>query len=246
MAVPYLEGANQLAPDSTQGYLSLGLAYLRGGDASKAIAPLERATTIDDSDPVLAYYYGRSLLLSDRSSDAVTVLEAAQTRFPEDEDIQTMLLNAYTSSGQTDQAMERYAAAAQRQPTNPAIRYNYGALLLQAGDYDGAVTQLQEATRLAPDNADAFYNLGAAYQNKAAQLNTEATNTEDTGAADALIAQRDENLEMALGPLSQARTLASGSADEQGFCEALFRVYTQLGRIDDATEVSECAGMSMN
>ena len=201
---------------------------------------------LDDADPTLAYYYGRSLLLAERSTEAVAALEAAQTRFPEDEDIQTMLLNAYTSSGQTDQAIERYAAAAQRQPTNATIRYNYGALLLQAGDYDGAVAQLQEATRLAPDNADAFYNLGAAYQNKAAQLNTQANDTDDTAAANTLLQQRNQNLELALPPLVQARTLAAGSPDEQGFCEALFRVYTQLGRVDDATEVSECAGMAMN
>ena len=246
MAVPYLEAANTLAPDSTQGYLSLGLAYLRAGEASQAIAPLERATQINDADPTLAYYYGRSLLLADRSSDAVRVLEAAQTRFPDDEDIQTMLLNAYTSSGQTDQALERYEAAAQRQPTNATIRYNYGALLLQAGDFDGAVAQLEEATRLAPDNADAFYNLGAAYQNKAAELNTQANDTEDAAAAQALVDQRNENLELALGPLTQARTIAAGRADEAGFCEALFRVYTQLGRVDDASEVAECAGMSMN
>ena len=246
MAVPYLEAANTLAPDSTQGYLSLGLAYLRAGEASQAIAPLERATQINDADPTLAYYYGRSLLLADRSSDAVRVLEAAQTRFPDDEDIQTMLLNAYTSSGQTDQALERYEAAAQRQPTNATIRYNYGALLLQAGDFDGAVAQLEEATRLAPDNADAFYNLGAAYQNKAAELNTQANDTEDAAAAEALVDQRNENLELALGPLTQARTIAAGRADEAGFCEALFRVYTQLGRVDDASEVAECAGMSMN
>ena len=108
------------------------------------------------------------------------------------------------------------------------------------------MTQLQEATRLAPDNADAFYNLGAAYQNKAAELNTQANDTEDAAAAQALVDQRNENLELALGPLTQARTIAAGRADEAGFCEALFRVYTQLGRVDDASEVAECAGMSMN
>ncbi len=246
MAVPYLEAANQLMPDSTQGYLTLGLAYLRAGEAAQAVTPLERASALDADDSVLAYYYGRALLLADRPSDAVTVLEAAQARFPDDADIETMLLNAYTRSGQTDQATARYAAAVQSQPDDPTIRYNYGALLLQSGDFDGAVVQLQEATRLAPDNADAFYNLGAAYQNKAAQLNTQANDTEDTAAASALIQERNQNLELALEPLNQARTLAGDAADEQSFCEALFRVYTQLNRIDDATEVSECAGMSMN
>ena len=245
-AVSYLETANELVPDSTQGYLSLGLAYLRAGEAAQAVTPLERAVAIDADDSVLAYYYGRALLLADRPSEAVTVLEAAQTRFPDDTDIETMLLNAYTRSGNPGRATERYAAAVLSKPDDPTIRYNYGALLLQAGDFDGAVEQLQEATRLAPDNADAFYNLGAAYQNKAAQLNTQANDTEDTATANALVQQRNQNLELALPPLVQARTLATNTPDEQSFCEALFRVYTQLNRIDEATEVSECAGMSMN
>ena len=232
-AVPYLTAANELSPDSTQGYLSLGLAYLRAGQAAQAIAPLERAATINPNDPTAAYYYGRALLLSDRASEAVAVLEAAQAQFPDDTDVETMLLNAYTSSGQTDKAMERYGEAARTQPDDPTIRYNYGALLLQSGRYDEAVTELTAATRLDPANADAFYNLGAAYQNKAAEINTRANASEDNAEANALIEERNMNLEMALAPLTQARTLASGTADETGFCEALFRVYTQLNRIDE-------------
>ncbi len=245
-AIPYFESSTLLKPDSTQGYLGLGLAYLRAGDATQAVAPLERGIAVNDSDPVLAYYYGRSLVLAERSSEAVTFLEDAQTRFPGDDDIQTMLLNAYTLSGRTEDAVERYAEAAQRDPSNPTIAYNYGALLLQVERYDEAVTQLTRATELAPDNSDAFYNLGAAYQNRAAAFNEQANETEDADAANALIAQRDENLEASLGPLTQARTLAIDTENEAGVCDALFRVYTQLGRVDDAEGVSECAGFSMD
>ncbi len=247
-AVPYLEAANELSPDSTQGYLSLGLAYFRTGDMARAVAPLERAAQINSNDPTLAYYYGRALLLADRGSEAVTALEAAQATFPDDEDIRTMLLNAYTRTGQTEQALERYAAEARTQSTNPVIRYNYGALLLEAERYDEAIVELKAATELDPTNEDGFYNLGAAYQNKAALINTRGNETEDVAAADVLFDERDTNLEMAVAPLVQARTLAAANpeADERSYCEALFRVYTQLNRIDDAESVADCAGMSMN
>lgn len=245
-AVDFFEASTALYPDSSQGYLGLGLAYLRTGDATQAVVPLERGIAVADNDPVLAYYYGRSLVLSERGTDAVAFLEGAQTRFPGDEDIQTMLLNAYTLSGQTDQAIARYEQVVGQQPENATYRYNYGALLLQAERYDDAVEQLTEATRLAPDNSDAFYNLGAAYQNRAAALNEQANATEDAAEANGLIDQRNVNLESALGPLMQARTLSMGTTDEPGVCDALFRVYTQLGRVDDAEGVSECAGISMN
>lgn len=245
-AVDLFETTTELLPDSSQGYLGLGLAYLRDGNATEALPALERGTTAAPNDPVLAYYYGRALVLADRPSDAVSYLEEAQGRFPDDADIETMLLNAYTLAGETDQALERYAAAVEREPDNGAYRYNYGAILLQTENYDEAIVQLQRATELQPDNSDAFYNLGAAYQNRAAAFNEEANATEDVDAANGLIDQRDENLEMALEPLMQARTISAGSPDEAGVCDALFRVYTQLGRVDDATAVSECAGISMD
>lgn len=245
-AVTYFQRTTELYPDSSQGYLGLGLAYLRDGDATEAVAPLAEGVEAAPNDPVLAYYYGRALVLADRPSEAITFLEEAQTRFPDDEDIQTMLLNAYSLTGETDQALARYAEAVERDPDNGAIRYNYGALLLQAERYDEAIEQLQRATELDPANSDAFYNLGAAYQNKAAALNERANETEDVDAANALIDERNENLEMALDPLMEARTIAAGTADEPGVCDALFRVYTQLGRVDDAEAVSECAGISMN
>ena len=247
MAIPYLEAANELAPDSSQGYYSLGLVYIQAGEAARAVAPLERATELDPDDPTTVYYYGRALLLADRGSEAVTVLEAAQAKFPDDENIQTILLNAYTSTGQTDQALERYAQAAQAQADDPIIRYNYGALLLEAERFDEAIVELTAASQLDPTNPDALYNLGAAYQNKAALINARGNETEDVAAADVLFDERDANLALAVAPLSQARAIAASSNDdEQPYCEALFRVYTQLNRIDDAEGVAECAGMSMN
>ena len=242
-AVPYLTRANELLPDSTQGLLSLGIAYISAGEATQAIPVFQRGTEIAPDDPTFAYYYGRALLLADQPTEAITYLEGAQTRFPGDSDIETMLLNAYTRGGQEDRAMERYATAIETRPDDAAVRYNYGALLIQAERFDEAIEQLEVATELSPDYVDAFYNLGAAYQNRAAALNRQANELEDVDEANALLAQRDENLEMALVPLERAREL---SDDDPSICEALFRVYTQLNRIDDATAVSECAGYSMN
>ena len=242
-AVPYLTKANELMPDSTQGLLSLGIAYISAGEATEAVPVFQRGAEISPNDSRLAYYYGRALILADRPTEAITYLEDAQTRFPDDADVQTMLLNAYTRGGQEDRALERYADAITSRPDDATIRYNYGALLIQAERFDEAIEQLERATELAPDYADAFYNLGAAYQNRAAALNRQANAMEEVDEANALLAERDENLEMALVPLERAREISN---DDPSICEALFRVYTQLNRIDDATTVSECAGYSMD
>jgi hypothetical protein len=101
------------------------------------------------------------------------------------------------------------------------------------------------AVELDATNPDAQYNMGAALQNKAASLAAEANATEDNAAANALIEERDSLLERALSYLEASRSLAA-EGDERNACEALFRVYTQLNRVDDANTVAECAGMSMN
>ena len=245
-AVALFQTAADVQPDSMQGPFGLGLAYLRAGDAAAAVAPLRQSSELSPDDALSAVYYSRALLLSDQGAEAVNVLEAASERFPDDADIQTSLLNAYAVSGQTDRAIERYEQAVVDLPSDPVVRYNFGALLLEAGRYDEAIEQLTEAVRLAPDNSDAFYNLGASYQNKAASLNDQANDTEDADAANTLIAERDENLEASLPNLQRARELSAGTDDEAGVCNALFRVYTQLGRVDAAEEVSECAGIAMD
>ncbi len=246
-ATALFQTAVDLQPDSMQGYYGLGLAQLRAGNTSEAIAPLRRAVDLAPDDVNSAIYLGRALMLTDQNTEAVTVLEGAATRFPDDSDIQTALLNAYARSGDTEGAIARYETAVQGAGAeDPIVRYNYGALLLNAGRYDEAIVQLDEAVRLNPENADAYYNLGAAYQNKAAALNDQANETEDNAAAARLTAQRDENLEASLPHLQRARELAAAEGDEAGVCLALFRVYTQLGRVDDAEGVAECAGVSMN
>jgi tetratricopeptide (TPR) repeat protein len=245
LAINLFETAAAVLPDSSQGHFGLGLAHLRAGDASAAIAPLRTST---EKAPELVsgfIYLGRALMLADRGTEAVTALEDASRRFPDDEDIQSSLLNAYAVSGQTDRALERYAQAAENNPNDPTIRYNFGALLLGAGRYDEAIPQLERAVELSPENPDAHYNLGAAFQNKAAALTQEANATDDNALANSLIQERDEFLNRSVGPLEQAREL-SDAENRRGVCNALFQVYTQLNRVEDARGVAECAGISMD
>ena len=240
------EVGTMAAPDSAQGYYGLGLSRLRAADAAAAVAPLRRASELLPDDPAPTSYYARALLFSDQAAEAVDILEAASARFPDDEEIETTLLNAYARSGQTDRAIERYEQSIETLPTDPVVRYNYGALLLQAQRYDEAIEQLEQATELDPQNADAFYNLGAAYQNRAASLNDQANESQDNAESARLVGERDENLAAALPYLQRAREISAGTDGEADACEALFRVYTQLGRVSDAEGVAECAGISMN
>lgn len=248
-AAQYFRAAMALQPDSMQGAFGLGLAELRGSNFEAAIDPLRRAVELAPEDANTHEYLARAYLATDRAAEAVEVLETAQARFPDNADIRTTRLNAYAVAGMTDRAIEEYereiAEGRATGAEEAMIRYNYGSLLLTSRRFDEAIEQLRIAVELDPQNADAQYNMGAALQNKASGLAQQANETEDNAAANALIEERNGLLEQALPYLQTARDLAQG-ADESNVCSALFQVYTQLNRIDDANSVAECAGMSMN
>lgn len=248
VASALLRSSIQLQPDSAQGHYNLGIAQIQAGNSQAAIAPLQRSVALDPN--ATAYYYlGRSQLLSDMGTDALTTYEAGAALFPDDANLTTALLDAYVRTGQTDRAIDRYDAAlrtAEGTPEEGLLRYNYGSLLLQAERYDEAVTQLRRAIVLNPENADAQYNLGATYNNQARAISDQANETQDNAEAERLIAQRDQLLEQALEPLLRARTLSAGTETETNVCGALFRVFAQLGRTDEAAEANACfTGESM-
>src|SRR5690606_9759921 len=138
-------------------------------------------------------------------------LERGQELFPNNDEIQVEILNAYVRAGQVDRAIEAYDARIAADPNDPLYRYNYGSLLLQAERFDEAIEQLSRAIELDPQNANAFYNLGAAYQNQAASFNEQIGALEDRGAsqaeADAAIHRRNDLLRQALPLREPARSL---------------------------------------
>ena len=246
-AAALLRTSTVLLPDSVQGYFSLGLAQIQMDQPAEAIAPLQRSIELDP-DPTGYYYLGRAYTLNDQAAEAISTYETGAELYPEDADIQTALLDAYGRSGQTDLAIERYegiiAGAEAGSEQEALLRYNYGSLLLQQGRYDEAREQLERSVEIEPDNADTYYNLGATFNNQARASADAANETQDNDEANRLIAERDELLEQAIAPFTQARTLSAGTENEARICLALFQVYAQLGRNDEAAEANACAGGS--
>lgn len=252
-AVLSFGNATTLQPDSSAGYLNQGLALLAAGGerSAEAAEPLQMAIDKGANSAEAYIYLGRIYLSSGQANDALEVLEEGQAMFPDNEELQTEILNAYGRTGNVEEALERYADAVVRKPDDAVLRYNYGSFLLQAGRYDEASEQLMQATEMDSQNANAYYNLGAAYQNKAASFNERISELEDGDASqaeiDAVVAERAALLEQALPSLERARELTeAGGDDASDICQALFQVYATLGQSDEASEAAECAGIDLN
>ena len=235
-------------PDSALSQVNYGLALYASGDEFGAIEPYRAAVRLDPTDAATYRRLGRALLGAEQGTEAVSVLEGAATRFPNDDAIRADLFAAYERTGRGAEAIARYETElARATPANePALRLQYGIALLQARRVDDAIRELTRAAELSPNDATAQYNLGAAIQNKAAVLSAEANAATSDSENARLIRERNTTLEQSLPYFERARTLSAEGDDRRGACTALFRVYSTLGRMDDARGVSSCAGIPMN
>jgi len=257
-ASAYFSAANTIMSDSADAHLNEAYARLNAGQREEAVSPME--TYISKSDSVDSNVYtilGQIHLTENRPGEAMDVLEPAAEQYPENQEIQSLLLNAYSQSGDTQRAMEAYQSQIERNPENPTYRYNYGSLLLNADRFDDAIDQLSEAAQLDPDNVKAQYNLGAAYVNKAGSINDSIRTIEDSLRSSdeaevedeteqqlqSMAEERDSALESAIPPLEKARQLADpGNQYRQDICRALFSAYVQTDKQDQAKQVEQCAG----
>ncbi len=241
--------ATLVRPDSALSQVNYGLAQYASGNPYAAIEPYRAAVRLDPTDAATYRRLGRALLGASQGTEAISVLEGAATRFPADDAIRADLFAAYEATpGRAADAIARYETELARATpaTEPALRLQYGIALLQARRVDDAIRELTRAAELSPDDATAQYNLGAAIQNKAAVLSASANAATSDAENARLIRERNTALEQSLPYFERARTLSPEGDDRRGACTALFRVYSTLGRIDDARGVSQCAGIPMN
>ena len=245
-------------PDSASTHLNEAYARINLGEREESIPVLERYMEAADTADTNAYaILGRLYISNDRMDDAISLLEEGTTVHSDSGELQSLLLNAYQQSGDTERAMEAYRQEVEENPDNATYRYNYGSMLLSEDRLDEAIEQLQAAVDLQSDNAKAQYNLGAAYVNKAVALNDSIATIEDrvreedreateqeTEEIQTLAEQRQQAFQDAIPPLERARQLSQQG--ESGYledsCRALFQAYVQTEQTDQAAEVEQCAG----
>lgn len=257
MAAGFFGAASAIEPDSSGPYLNEAYARLNAQQREETIPILEtyiqKADSVEENPyTILAQLY----LTNDRAEDAISLLEEATEQYPNNEELQSLRLNAYNQAGATDKAMEAYREQIEENPENATYRYNYGSLLLNAERHEEAIEQLSRAAELEPNNVKAQYNLGAAYVNRAVafddslaaledsvrQAERDFTDEEEERIRE-LAQKRQTAFENAIPPLERARQLSSEGDDyRQDACTALFQAYVQTEQEDRASQVEECAG----
>jgi len=101
-----------------------------------------------------------SLLQSNRVGEALTALEIATERFPNDAEAWCILGAVHGMRGEHEQAIGACQRALALRADYPEAWCNLGASQHDLARYDDAITSLSEAVRLRPQYLGALYNLG--------------------------------------------------------------------------------------
>jgi len=262
----YFQNASRMFTDSVSAYFNEAVAYLGAGMPQRAVGPLEMSLQLGDKRQRtyihLAQVYNLLAEMEEDQSEKektyermIRTLEPAAALYPEHEEIQNMLVNAYVLAGQHQKALQYYEQEVSRGNSSKLFLYNYGTLLLRLKEYDRAIDQLQAA--LAQDSlyVNARFNLGAAYQNKALELNADYRALQDrlrnaSGSQVSRIERQMSSLGTevqvlfgnAIVHLEAAWKLTEGDQDStQDICRALYQAYGQTNQISKAEALTTCA-----
>lgn len=136
------------------------------GNYAKALNMLEAALPlVRDPRPILTEKI-RIVQRSQGAQSAVTLLEDAVRKFPDDPKLLSMLADAYAQLGQREQATRMAQAALSLTPDDPELHLLLGRLQRKTGQLDQAIFHLSEAIREIPESIEPYLELGRTYQER--------------------------------------------------------------------------------
>ena len=157
-ALPDLEKAGELMPDSALVQVAFAHAYLLQGDNVKALAAAQKANKTDLTLLPSFYYLGTALVANGQYQDAIKPLLTYLIYVPKDGAAYAMLGQAYAVTDQYQLAIDALGTGLKLDP-NQVQGYVYlGQSYLALNDLDNASINFKKALQFFPDSFNA--NIG--------------------------------------------------------------------------------------
>ncbi len=155
----------QLDPEDPSGYVSLANLDYQLGAYEGAEWAYRQALERGRREPELLRRLGRCLLVRGETVPAISFLEEAQAREPDQREGLLDLGVALGQAGRSEEAVERFNRLLELFPDHPEARINLGWLLVKQGGMDDrAGEQFARAVELVPRNYSAWTGLGIVLQ----------------------------------------------------------------------------------
>jgi len=167
---------------SSSEHLARGLEHQVAGRLLDAETDFRRALAADPEHVHAAHLLGMLLLRSQRTAEALVLLERAAALAPDDAAVHSNLGSVYLAQDAPTAAMESFERAVRAEPGLAAAHSNLGNVCKQLGELGRAEACYRRALEISPDLAEAWHNLG----NLQRELGDEAASLESFDRALAL------------------------------------------------------------
>jgi len=163
-AVDVAKSALAQNPDDLRLLRLQAQALRHTGKADQGIALLEKAAKAHGDDPLSYISLAQAYSDADRGPQAVKVLQDAQAKFPDNDQVAFELGTVYDKQKRFTDAEAAFRAVLARDPENAAALNYIGYMLAERGErLDESVGYLKKALQIEPDNGSYLDSLGWAY-----------------------------------------------------------------------------------
>ncbi|MDB4954231.1 MAG: Tetratricopeptide 2 repeat protein [Myxococcales bacterium] len=166
-AQAYHDRADQLlsslaerAQDDPQMSMTIGIAYLDAGDATKAEAFLRRTVEMRSNDVEAKLGLARALVKLERIDDAIAQLQNALQIDATRIDISLELARTFEAAGRNADAIQAYDKLLSSTEVPLQARVHAGRFFARIGDLEKAVAQADPILKAEPDNSAGHYLKG--------------------------------------------------------------------------------------
>lgn len=229
--------------DTTLMYNS-GLLYVFGNKFKEGKAALEAAKKAGYEAKGDVYYYIFHCQLNTKDyKGAKETLNAAITKYPDNEKIIEGYTTLYSTTGEDPQeVITLIEGAVAKDPKNPVMWSGLGVLYHKLGNMDKAVDAFQHAADLTPTDYNTIFNIGLLYILKGDTMNSELNKKTGLSAKDYNAGQDSINdvYYKSIVPLEKALAIKPGDKASIEYLKGVcFRLREMPGVIDKYNKYNE-------
>ena len=152
--------ALKLEPENVSGWLYLGEAYGKTGDAVGALRAIEKAYQLDKEDISIVYQLSEANIALNDFERAVAVIREGYAVHPDEVDFLVYLGDVYRLNKQFEESAAAYREALGVRPDDTATMYKLADVLAEDNKPFIAMDVLNNLVQIKPDFSDAAIFLG--------------------------------------------------------------------------------------
>lgn len=234
--------------DTTAVYYAGNSADL-AGNRERALKYYSKAKELNYDNVSLYSSLSRLYTATGDTTKALEVLQEGKKKYDNDFDLIITETNIYLAQGNSEKALDNLKIAVKKDTANPSIWFavgtNYDKMMKEQENdtvkqmmMEEAITAYEKALELKPDYYKPAFNLGAIYVNRAAELQSMASNLplSETEKYNAMKKKADSMLQKALPQLELAHEI---NPEDVNTMSSLKEIYARLNKTEKLKEMTK-------